>query len=192
MDLLQAMKVFLGVVDEGGFTAAARRMDMSVPNVTRLVASLEAHLGARLLQRTTRSVSLTGAGEAYLERVRSILAEVEDAFSMAQAHTVELSGVVRVLMPPVFAEHILAPLVAEFRCLYPKVVIDVSVESSSEAANGDSRPGRADGDSSFISMPNPSNTPPVALCSPLPNSAPASAPIISAFASGSVLSGAKR
>ena len=137
MDRLLTMRVFVAVADEGGFSAAARKLDMSVPTVTRLVADLEQHLGTRLLQRTTRSVSLTGAGEAYLERVRSILAEVEDAFSMAQAHTVELSGVVRVLMPPVFAEHILAPLVAEFRCLYPKVVIDVSVESSSEAANGE-------------------------------------------------------
>ena len=70
MDLLQTMKVFLAVVDEGGFTAAARRMDMSVPNVTRLVASLESHLGARRLQRTTRSVSLTPAGSKYAARAR--------------------------------------------------------------------------------------------------------------------------
>ena len=97
MDRLLTMRVFVAVTDEGGFSAAARKLDMSVPTVTRLVADLEQHLGTRLLQRTTRSVSLTGAGEAYLERVRSILAEVEDAFSMAQAHTVELSGVVRVL-----------------------------------------------------------------------------------------------
>ena len=134
MDRLLTMRVFQAVADEGGFSAAARKLDMSVPTVTRLVADLEQHLGTRLMQRTTRRVSLTGAGEAYLERVRSILAEVEDAFSMAQAHTMELSGLVRVLMPPVFAEHILAPLVAEFHARYPKVVIDVSVESTSEPA----------------------------------------------------------
>lgn len=137
MDRLLTMRVFQSVADEGGFSAAARKLDMSVPTVTRLVADLEQHLGTRLMQRTTRSVSLTGAGEAYLERVRSILAEVDDAFSMAQAHTAELSGVVRVLMPPVFAEHILAPLVAEFHQLYPKVAIEVVVESSTEAALGD-------------------------------------------------------
>ena len=131
------MRVFQAVADEGGFSAAARKLDMSVPTVTRLVADLELHLGTRLMQRTTRKVSLTGAGEAYLERVRHILAEVEDAFSMAQAHNMELSGLVRVLMPPVFAEHILAPLVGDFHALYPKVVIDVSVESSSEAAMGE-------------------------------------------------------
>ena len=137
MDRLLTMRVFQAVADEGGFSAAARKLDMSVPTVTRLVADLEQHLGTRLMQRTTRRVSLTGAGEAYLERVRSILAEVEDAFSMAQAHTMELSGLVRVLMPPVFAEHILAPLVAEFHARYPKVVIDVSVESTSEPAMGE-------------------------------------------------------
>ena len=64
--------------------------------------------------------------------------------------------------------------------------------STSDCASGDVNPGRAEGDSSFISMPKPSNTPPVATCSPLPTSAPASAPIISAFASANDLSGAKR
>lgn len=137
MDRLLTMRVFQSVADEGGFSAAARRLDMSVPTVTRLVADLEAHLGTRLLQRTTRSVSLTAAGEAYLERVRSILGDVDDAFSMAQAHTVELCGTVRVLMPPVFAEHVLAPLVAQFHVQYPKVTIDVFVESATEAAMGE-------------------------------------------------------
>ena len=63
---------------------------------------------------------------------------------------------------------------------------------ANDTAIGASMPYRADGDSSFISMPKPSNTPPVATCSPLPSSAPASAPIISVFACGSVLSGANR
>lgn len=128
------MRVFQSVADEGGFSAAARRLDMSVPTVTRLVADLEAHLGTRLLQRTTRSVSLTAAGEAYLERVRGILGDVDDAFSMAQAHTKELSGIVRVFMPPVFAEHLLAPLIAQFHAEYPKVSIEVFAEAEIEAA----------------------------------------------------------
>ncbi|MDL5037003.1 LysR family transcriptional regulator [Comamonas resistens] len=137
MDRLLTMRVFQSVADEGGFSAAARKLDMSVPTVTRLVADLEQHLGTRLMQRTTRSVTLTEAGEAYLQRVRGILVEVDDAFSMAQAHTAELSGLVRVLMPPVFAEHILAPLVTEFHQIYPKVSIEVVVESSTEAALGE-------------------------------------------------------
>ncbi|CAB5683750.1 D-malate degradation protein R [Delftia tsuruhatensis] len=137
MDRLQTMRVFQAVADEAGFSAAARRLDLSVPTVTRLVADLEQHLGTRLLQRTTRSVSLTEAGEAYLERVRGILADVEDAFSLAQAHTLELSGPVRVLTPPVFAEHVLAPLVADFHRLHPRICIEVFVESASEAAVGE-------------------------------------------------------
>ena len=137
MDRLLTMRVFQAVADEGGFSAAARKLDMSVPTVTRLVADLEQHLGTRLMQRTTRKVSLTGAGEAYLERVRGILAEVEDAFSMAQAHTTELSGVVRLRMTPVFAEYVLAPLVADFHALYPKVIIDVSAVSDTEPAMGE-------------------------------------------------------
>ena len=68
MDRLLTMRVFQSVADEGGFSAAARKLDMSVPTVTRLVADLEQHLGTRLMQRTTRTVSLTGAGEAFLER----------------------------------------------------------------------------------------------------------------------------
>ena len=137
MDRLLTMRVFQSVADEGGFSAAARKLDMSVPTVTRLVADLEQHLGTRLMQRTTRSVTLTEAGEAYLQRVRGILAEVEDAFSMAQAHTSELSGLVRVLIPPVFAEYILAPLITEFHQSYPKVCVEVVVESSTEAAHGE-------------------------------------------------------
>ena len=63
MDRLQSMRVFESVVDEGGFAAAARALDMSAPVVTRLVADLEEHLGTRLLQRSTRRLSLTEAGQ---------------------------------------------------------------------------------------------------------------------------------
>ena len=73
MDRLTSMRVFLRVIDEGSFAAAARALDMSPAVVTRLVADLEDHLGTRLLHRTTRRVSLTDAGESYLERVRVIL-----------------------------------------------------------------------------------------------------------------------
>ena len=137
MDRLLTMRVFQAVADEGGFSAAARKLDISVPTVTRLVADLEQHLGTRLMQRTARSVTLTGAGEAYLDRVRRILAEVDDAFSLAQEHTAQLSGTVRMLMPPVFAEHMLAPLITEFHQRYPHVSIDVFVESATEAAQGE-------------------------------------------------------
>ena len=79
MDRLLSMRVFQKVIDEEGFSAAARVLDMSPAAVTRLVTDLEQHLGTRLIQRTTRKLALTGAGEIYLLRVRSILSEVDDA-----------------------------------------------------------------------------------------------------------------
>ena len=97
MDRLTSMRVFLRVADEGGFAAAARAMDMSPAVVTRLVADLEEHLGTRLLQRTTRRQSLTDAGEAYLDRVRHILQDLDDAHSLVSSQTQELSGTLRVL-----------------------------------------------------------------------------------------------
>lgn len=129
MDRLQSMRVFQQVVDDGSFAAAARKFDMSSAVVTRLVGDLEDHLGVRLLQRTTRRLALTDAGEAYLARVRHILDDIDEAHAAAQAHAQEMSGVIRILTPPVFAVHVIAPLVAEFARRYPKVVLDIYVDS---------------------------------------------------------------
>ena len=137
MDRLLTMRVFQAVADEGGFAAAARALDLSAVAVTRLVADLENHVGTRLLQRTTRRVSMTDAGEAYLARVRQILDDVDEAFAAAQAHTSEMAGVLRVSAAPVLAVHILAPLVAEFRELHPQVVFDIHVDSSPDLTIGD-------------------------------------------------------
>ncbi len=132
MDRLTSMRVFDRVVQEGGFAAAARALDMSPPVVTRLVADLEEHLGARLLQRTTRRLSLTEAGQHYLGRVRNILQDIEEADSVARAHTQELSGLLRVHAPPVLASYVVAPLLAGFRQRYPKIMVDIDVETVAE------------------------------------------------------------
>lgn len=129
MDRLQAMKVFERVASEGGFAAAARALDMSPPVVTRLVAELEAQLGTRLFQRTTRRVALTEAGEVYLARVRQILQDVDEADAMVSAHTHELAGRLRVHTQPVLASYVIAPLLAGFRQRHPGIVIDIEVES---------------------------------------------------------------
>ena len=126
------MRVFLRVVDEGGFAAAARALDMSPAAVTRLVADLEDHLGTRLLHRTTRKQSLTEAGEAYVERVRLVLQDLEEADAMVSSQTHELSGVLRILAPPVLATHILSPVLAGFRQAYPRITLDVEVASHRE------------------------------------------------------------
>lgn len=129
MDRLQAMKVFSRVVDEGGFAAAARVMDMSPPVVTRMVAELEQHLGTRLLQRTTRKLALTDAGEAYLLRVRAILHEIDDAEAAAAASTRDLRGTIRIVAAPVLATNFLAPMVALWHVHYPKVMLDISMDA---------------------------------------------------------------
>jgi DNA-binding transcriptional LysR family regulator len=129
MDRLQSMRVFQQVVDDGSFAAAARKFDMSSAVVTRLVGDLEDHLGVRLLQRTTRRLALTDAGETYLARVRHILTDIDEAHAAAQAHAQEMSGTIRIMTPPVFAVHVLAPLVAEFGRRYPKVVLDIHVDA---------------------------------------------------------------
>ena len=130
MDRLQSMRVFQRVVDQGGFAAAARSLDLSPAVVTRLVADLEAHLGTRLLHRTTRRLSLTEEGEAYLGRVRQILLDIDEVHAMTSSHTRELAGVLRVLTQPVLATYALAPLLAGFRQAYPKIYLDIEVKST--------------------------------------------------------------
>ena len=132
MDRLMSMRVFQKVIDEGGFAAAARALDMSPAVVTRLVADLEDHLGTRLLHRSTRRLSLSVAGETYLQRLRAILQDIDEADRLASSQTHELSGVLRVLAPPVLASHILAPLIAGFRQLYPKILLNIEVASFKE------------------------------------------------------------
>lgn len=132
MDRLQSMRVFQRVVDEGSFAGAARALDLSPAAVTRLVADLEEHLGARLLQRSTRRLSLTEAGEAYLARVRNILQDIEEAEALTSSHTHELAGVLRLQMPPVLAVHAVAPLISGFRQLHPNIRVDLEVQSHPE------------------------------------------------------------
>ena len=79
------MRVFQKVIDEGGFAAAARALDMSSAGVTRQIADLEDYLGTRLLHRTTRRVSLSPAGETYLGRVRTILQDIDEAHEVASS-----------------------------------------------------------------------------------------------------------
>lgn len=129
MDRLMSMRVFQKVVDEGGFAAAARALNMSPAVVTRMIADLESHLGARLLHRTTRHISLSSVGESYLDRVRSILQDIEEADSAASSQTHQLAGVLRILTPPVLSTQVLAPLIADFHRLHPKIWFDIEVDS---------------------------------------------------------------
>lgn len=128
MDRLLSMRVFQRVIDDGGFAAAARALELSPAAVTRLISDLETHLGTRLIQRTTRKISLTEAGERYLERLRVILREIDDAESAAVASTRELQGTLHILSTPVLATHLLAPRIARWRALHPGVALDIVVD----------------------------------------------------------------
>lgn len=135
MDQLRAMRVFARVIDEGSFAKAARALDLAPAVVTRLVAELEEHLGARLINRTTRRLALTETGEAYLERARQILIEVEEAAALAASATTDPRGHLRVLLPPAFAVHQLAKHLPRFRASYPRVTLEFSVPGPVETVD---------------------------------------------------------
>ena len=135
MDRLHSMRVFSRVIDQGSFASAARELNLSPAVVTRLVADLEEHLGTRLINRTTRRLSLTDTGELYLERVRHILTEVEEAEALATAATTEPRGHLRVLCPPAFAVHQIAKHLPKFRVLYPRVTLELSVPGPVETVD---------------------------------------------------------
>ncbi len=129
MDRLHSMRVFLRVVDEGNFAAAARALDISPAGVTRLVSDLEAHLSVRLLQRTTRRLALTDAGEAYVARMRPLLAEMEEVEQCLSLKTARVQGTLKICASTVLAYHVLGPLLPAFRLRYPEVTIDLYAET---------------------------------------------------------------
>ena len=112
---------FAAVAELRGFAPAARRLSLSRPAVTRLVAALEARLGTRLLQRTTRTVALTDAGARYLERARRILSDVAEAEALAQADRSAPTGRFVVAAPSVFGRLHVAPVMCDFLERHPTV-----------------------------------------------------------------------
>jgi DNA-binding transcriptional LysR family regulator len=116
------MRAFVAVADARGFAPAARRLGLSPSAATRLVAALEERLGLRLLQRTTRSVTLTDGGARYLERARRILADVDEAEDVAHAEQTRPSGRFVVAAPNLFGRLHVAPLLSAYLVRYPEVV----------------------------------------------------------------------
>lgn len=127
MDRLQSMRAFSKVVEAGSFARAAALMDRDTASVTRLVADLERHLGARLLNRTTRSLSLTEAGTGYLLRCRRILEDVDDAEALARENTGQVRGRLRMLAGTTLGLEILAPRLAGFRERHPDVIVELDL-----------------------------------------------------------------
>lgn len=125
MDRLDAMQAFVAVADLQGFAPAARKLGLSPSGVTRLIAALEDRLGARLLQRTTRSVTLTDAGARYLERTRRILADVEEAESSAEGEQTRPGGRLVVSAPVGFGRLHVSPVMSAYLKRYPEVSADL-------------------------------------------------------------------
>ena len=127
MDRFQAITTFAKVVETGSFARAAERLELSVSAVSRQVAELEAHLDARLLNRTTRRLSLTESGRAFHERSVQLLADLEEAEQSAHAGTVKPSGTLRLTCAVTFGERYLVPALAELGTRYPKLQFDVEL-----------------------------------------------------------------
>src|SRR5579871_4699272 len=128
MDRLDAMQAFVTVADLKGFAPAARKLHLSPSGVTRLIATLEDRLGARLLQRTTRSVALTDAGARYLERAKRILADIEEAEQAAENERTRPTGRLVVSAPVGFGRLHVSPVMSVYLKRYPEVTGELRLE----------------------------------------------------------------
>ena len=157
MDLLRAMTTFVRIVDGGSLTAAALALDTSLPTVVRTLAALEGHLGARLLNRTTRRIRLTEEGAQYLERCRAILSDVEEAEAGLESGNLEPQGMLGVTASVLFGRRYVAPIVSEFVRRYRHVsadmlFVDRFVNLVDEGLDVGIRIGHL-GDSSLVAIP---------------------------------------
>lgn len=125
MNKLQAMEVFVQVVDAGGFTRAAENMQLPKATVSTLIQSLEAALAVKLLHRTTRQVSVTADGAAYYERCLRILSDVREAEESLSRTRLSPSGRLRVDAPTSLASHVLVPALPDFFERYPDIALEL-------------------------------------------------------------------
>ncbi|WP_366931885.1 LysR family transcriptional regulator [Paraburkholderia xenovorans] len=123
MDQLLALRVFVRIADAGNFSKAADSLNIPRPTVTKLVRDLEAHLGVKLLQRTTRRVTVTAEGVAYYERALHVIEEVDDMDALVAHTRAEPRGRLRIDIGSSLANLILIPALADFRTRYPDIQI---------------------------------------------------------------------
>lgn len=127
MDFVKAMSVFVTVVEEGSFSKAADKLDTSGAAISRQISALENHLGALLIQRTTRRLSLTEPGEALFERGKQILVNIAETEAVVGQYAIRLSGSFRISAPLSFGIHQLAPVLPEFHRRHPDLVFDIDL-----------------------------------------------------------------
>lgn len=128
-DRLQELTVFVRVGESGSFTRAARDTHLSQPSVSRIVGELEARLGVKLLLRTTRRLTLTTAGEKFLERARGVLADLDEAEDAARGVD-SLRGAIRVALPVIFGMREVVPRLPEFMALHPLLRMELRVSDA--------------------------------------------------------------
>ncbi len=155
--LLASMQAFISVVESGSFSESARRLDLSQPSVSRQINTLEAQLGVRLLQRTTRSLSLTEAGQVYYEKARLIQRAVTEAGQAISGFKDSPSGLLRVSAPHTWMEAKIAPYLGEFLAQYPEIKLEIQCNDSIQDMVEDRldlviRVGRTH-DTSYIAIP---------------------------------------
>lgn len=129
MDRLTEMEAFATVVDQGGFTDAARKLGMSKSAISKHVSSLEARLGARLLNRTTRRVSPTDIGLAYYDRARRVLNDAGEADNLVTSMQSAPSGILRLAVPTDFGATHLSPILGDFLNRYPDVSVNMVLKN---------------------------------------------------------------
>jgi DNA-binding transcriptional LysR family regulator len=127
MDQLAALRAFIRVVEAGTFTRAAMTLDMPKATVTKLIQSLEAHVRTKLLQRTTRRVTVTPDGAAYYERVVRLLADLDELDGSMTSSQAQPSGRLRVDVGAGLALHVIVPALPRFHARYPDIQLDLGV-----------------------------------------------------------------
>lgn len=127
MDTLQCMRIFMKVAAEGGFAAAARKLNLTTSVTSRAVSSLEDHLGSRLLHRTTRNMALTEAGERYLHRCRQILASLDEAEAEAGSARQHPSGCLRVHALSSFGHHLVVPAMLRYQEQFASLRVELTL-----------------------------------------------------------------
>lgn len=128
MDTVEGMRVFVAVVEQGGFTAAARTLGISTALASKYVRQLEDRLGAQLLIRTTRHVHPTDSGARYADRCRQILEQMDEMLDMASLEAGRIVGHLRIAGPRIIGEELLSRCVQEFLVAHPSVTVDLRLE----------------------------------------------------------------
>jgi DNA-binding transcriptional LysR family regulator len=137
MDRLEAMSLLVAAVETGSLSAAGRKLGVPLPTVSRKISDLEAHLGTRLLTRSTRSLSLTDAGGAYVAACRRILEQVGDAERAASGEFQTPKGDLVIAAPIVFGRLHVLPVITDFLAAYPEINVQLSLSDRNADLIGD-------------------------------------------------------